>query len=141
MPKGVPNKRYTAEFKKHVVETMLSEGLSYNEINGKNDSIIIHAVKQHFRFIQKLGKNINSNPNSAKKELLYNSFLLTPCRDDQRALTNCLSAIFDWLLFSAFTAYIAVTRIHSITFASPADQVLFVNLLHIHIFSLRKRKD
>ena len=31
MPKGVPNKRYTAEFKKHVVETMLSEGLSYKE--------------------------------------------------------------------------------------------------------------
>jgi len=31
MPKGVPHKRYTAEFKKHVVETMLSEGLSYKE--------------------------------------------------------------------------------------------------------------
>ena len=31
MPKGVPNKRYTAEFKKHVVETMLREGLSYKE--------------------------------------------------------------------------------------------------------------
>lgn len=31
MPKGVPNRRYTAEFKKHVVETMLSEGLSYSD--------------------------------------------------------------------------------------------------------------
>ena len=31
MPKGVPNKRYTPEFKKHVVETMLKEGLSYRE--------------------------------------------------------------------------------------------------------------
>ena len=31
MPKGVPNKRYTPEFKKHVVETMLKEGLSYKE--------------------------------------------------------------------------------------------------------------
>ena len=31
MPKGVPNKRYTAEFKKHVVETMQAEGLSYRE--------------------------------------------------------------------------------------------------------------
>ena len=31
MPKGVANKRYTLEFKKHVVETMLEEGLSYSE--------------------------------------------------------------------------------------------------------------
>lgn len=28
MPKGVPHKRYTSEFKKHVVETMLNEGLT-----------------------------------------------------------------------------------------------------------------
>lgn len=31
MPKGVPNKRYTAEFKKLVIETMQREGLSYRE--------------------------------------------------------------------------------------------------------------
>ena len=31
MPKGVPNKRYTAEFKRHVVEIMREEGLSYRE--------------------------------------------------------------------------------------------------------------
>ena len=31
MPKGVPNKRYTAEFKKQVVETMQKEKLSYCE--------------------------------------------------------------------------------------------------------------
>jgi len=31
MPKGVANKRYTAEFKKHVIETMREEGLSYRE--------------------------------------------------------------------------------------------------------------
>ena len=31
MPKGMPNKRYTAEFKKHVVETMPNESLSYRE--------------------------------------------------------------------------------------------------------------
>lgn len=31
MPKGVPNKRYTPEFKKLVVETMHKEGLSYCE--------------------------------------------------------------------------------------------------------------
>ena len=31
MPKGIPNKRYTPEFKQHVVETMREEGLSYRE--------------------------------------------------------------------------------------------------------------
>ena len=31
MQKGVPNKRYTTEFKRHVVETMREEGLSYRE--------------------------------------------------------------------------------------------------------------
>ena len=31
MPKGKPNKRYTAEFKQKVVETMHKEGLSFKE--------------------------------------------------------------------------------------------------------------
>jgi transposase-like protein len=31
MPKGVPNKRYTPEFKQLVVETMIEEKLSYSE--------------------------------------------------------------------------------------------------------------
>ena len=31
MPKGIPNRRYTPEFKKLVVETMLKEKLSYCE--------------------------------------------------------------------------------------------------------------
>ena len=31
MPKGIPNKRYTPEFKKQVVETMEKEKLSYKE--------------------------------------------------------------------------------------------------------------
>ena len=31
MPKGVPNKRYTPEFKKLVIETMQEEELSYSE--------------------------------------------------------------------------------------------------------------
>ena len=31
MPKGIPNKRYTVEFKKVVIETMLEEKLSYRE--------------------------------------------------------------------------------------------------------------
>ena len=31
MPKGQPNKRYTARFKQHVIETMVEENLSYSE--------------------------------------------------------------------------------------------------------------
>ena len=31
MPKGIPNKRYTPEFKKLVIETMQEEKLSYSE--------------------------------------------------------------------------------------------------------------
>ena len=31
MSKGIPNKRYTPEFKQQVVETMLKEGLSHRE--------------------------------------------------------------------------------------------------------------
>ena len=31
MPKGIPNKRYTGEFKQKVVETMMREKLSYVE--------------------------------------------------------------------------------------------------------------
>ena len=33
MPKGVPNKRYTPEFKKQVVETMYREKLSIREVS------------------------------------------------------------------------------------------------------------
>lgn len=31
MPRGIPNNRYTAEFKQHVIETMQKERLSYRE--------------------------------------------------------------------------------------------------------------
>lgn len=31
MPKGIPNKKYTGEFKQMAVETMRKEGLSYRE--------------------------------------------------------------------------------------------------------------
>ena len=31
MPKGVPNKRYTPEYKKMVIETMMEEKLSYSD--------------------------------------------------------------------------------------------------------------
>ena len=37
MPKGIPNKRYTGEFKQRVVETMHKEKLSYREAARKFD--------------------------------------------------------------------------------------------------------
>ena len=37
MPKGVPNKRYTGEFKQMVVETMMREKLSYFETRKRFD--------------------------------------------------------------------------------------------------------
>ena len=39
MPKGVPNKRYTPEFKKLVIETMLEEKLSYSETERRFDVV------------------------------------------------------------------------------------------------------
>ena len=37
MPKGTSHKRYTAEFKKFVIETMRTENLSYNETSKRFD--------------------------------------------------------------------------------------------------------
>ncbi len=37
MAKGIPNKRYTGEFKQEVVETMLREKLSYREAERRYD--------------------------------------------------------------------------------------------------------
>ena len=39
MPKGVPNKRYTPEFKKLVIETMLEEELSCRETERRFDVV------------------------------------------------------------------------------------------------------
>ena len=46
MPKGKPNKRYTGEFKKMVVETMIREKLSYREIAG------LYGIPSHERVRQ-----------------------------------------------------------------------------------------
>ena len=45
MPKGIPNKRYTAEFKKHVIETMRQEGLSYSETSRRFEINSHHRVQ------------------------------------------------------------------------------------------------
>ena len=58
MPKGVPNKRYTPEFKKLVVETMLKEKLSYCETarqfevsDYKQVMIVVFTVRNSSLFI------------------------------------------------------------------------------------------
>jgi len=43
MPRGKPNKKYTGEFKQHVIETMRKEGLSYNETSRQFE------INSHYR--------------------------------------------------------------------------------------------
>ena len=45
MPKGKPNKRYTPEFKKQVIETMLEEKLSYSETARRFDVSNHHRIQ------------------------------------------------------------------------------------------------
>lgn len=46
MPKGIPNKRYTAEFKQLVIETMRKEKLSYNETMRRFDISSYDVIKR-----------------------------------------------------------------------------------------------
>ena len=43
MPKGIPNKRYTPEFKQQVVEAVMQDGLSYKE------AARLYDVQEHDR--------------------------------------------------------------------------------------------
>lgn len=45
MPNGVPNRRYTAEFKTKIIETMRAEGLNYSE-TGHRFGIGVHTLLQ-----------------------------------------------------------------------------------------------
>ena len=45
MPKGIAKKRYTAEFKKIVIETMLEEKLSYSETARRFEVIGHHSIQ------------------------------------------------------------------------------------------------
>lgn len=58
MPKGVPNKRYTPEFKKLVIETMRQEGLSYSETARRFDVCNHHRNGKGFRVSMKDGSII-----------------------------------------------------------------------------------
>ena len=45
MPKGIPNKRYNAEFKQHVIEVMRAEDLSYRETARQFDVCDNHRIQ------------------------------------------------------------------------------------------------
>ena len=57
MPKGAPNKRYTAEFKKHVIETMRTEGLSYSETSRQFEINSHHRIREWERIYLEEGAN------------------------------------------------------------------------------------
>lgn len=56
MPKGVPNKRYTPEFKKQVIETMQKEKLSYSEMQDDLKSTTINKSWRGNEYISKREK-------------------------------------------------------------------------------------
>jgi len=78
MPKGVPNKRYTPEFKRHVVETMLNEHLSYRETARRFDvprdrpasweRIYLEEGPEGFA-IERQGRSSTGRPRKLSKEV------------------------------------------------------------------------
>ena len=79
MPKGVPNKRYTPEFKKKVVETMMEEKLSYREITrqfGISDHHIVQTWERIYLTegaeglaIEHRGRASSSRPKNLPKKV------------------------------------------------------------------------
>ena len=79
MPKGAPNKRYTPEFKKLVVETMLEEKLSYSEA-ARQFEINDHGIIQRWEriyleegseglAIERRGRKSTGRPMKLQKEV------------------------------------------------------------------------
>lgn len=78
MPKGVPNKRYTAEFKKQVIETMLEEKLSYSETCRRFDVSSRERIKSWERIyleegpegfaVERRGRGSTGRPKKLSKE-------------------------------------------------------------------------
>ena len=79
MPKGVPNKRYTAEFKKQVIETMRQEGLSYSETSRRFEINSHRRVQDWERIyltegpeglaIERRGRGSTGRPKKLSKEV------------------------------------------------------------------------
>jgi len=78
MPKGIPKKRYTPEFKKMVVETMMEEKLSYRETARQfkiNDHKIIMAWERIYLTegaeglaVERRGRGSTGRPQKLPKE-------------------------------------------------------------------------
>ena len=78
MPKGIPNKRYTAEFKKQVIETMLEEKLSYSETCRRFDVSSRDRIKSWERIyleegsegfaVERRGRGSTGRPRKLSKE-------------------------------------------------------------------------
>ena len=79
MPKGVPNKRYTPEFKKLVVETMQEEKLSYSETARRFEISGHHRVMDWERIyltegsegfaVERRGRKSTGRPKKLPKEV------------------------------------------------------------------------
>ena len=78
MPKGKPNKHYTPEFKKLVVETMIEEKLSYKEAERRFElphmraaaweRIYLEEGPEGFQ-IERRGRNSTGRPRKLPKEV------------------------------------------------------------------------
>lgn len=79
MPKGVPNKRYTPEFKKLVVEAMQKENLSYSETARRFEVCNHHIVMDWERIyltegpeglaVERRGRKSTGRPRKLPKEV------------------------------------------------------------------------
>ena len=79
MPKGIPNKRYTGEFKQMVVETMMSDKLSYREAARQFEVTDHHMVAKWERiylmegpeglYIERRGRGSKGRPTTFPKEV------------------------------------------------------------------------
>ena len=79
MPKGIPNKRYTPEFKKLVVETMQEEKLSYSETCRRFEVNSRDQIKSWERIyltegpeglaIERRGRRSTGRPNKLSKQV------------------------------------------------------------------------
>ncbi|MBE5779547.1 MAG: transposase [Clostridiales bacterium] len=79
MPKGVPNKRYTPEFKEHVIKTMQEEKLSYRETSRRFEINDHHQIQAWERIyleegpegfqIERRGRNSTGRPRKLPKEV------------------------------------------------------------------------
>ena len=79
MPKGIPNKRYTPELKKIVIETMLEEKLSYSETARRFEVSNHHRIQEWERIyltegeegfgVERRGRGSKDHPRQLPKEV------------------------------------------------------------------------